>query len=153
CVIERDRGDDGEPRRRDVGRVETPSQTHLENGEVQRPLGKEEKRGGRQGFEVSEGNLRGAIHRLEHAGERRIELFLRRVLFFERESFGHANQMGGRVETGANAGGGGDRRERGRRRTFTVGSGDQDRGYLPFRPAEPLADRIDRVQTQPHAAR
>ena len=152
-VIERNRSDDREAGRRDVGGVEAASQPHFEDREVQTPVRENEERRRRQGFEIGHRYFGSTVRRLEDPRQRGIELLRADVLFRDPQALRHGDQMGRRVEAGAQPRRLRDRGKRGGRRAFAVGAGDQNRGDFSLRPAGPLANRVDRREAQLHASR
>ena len=152
-VVEGDVGEDGEQRIDDVGGVETASEAHFEDGDLDVALGEVEE--GQRGEGLEEAGvmrqlagrdevLRGLVDAEVEAGEvssgsremSRDNDGCQMAAAVDADALVDANEMRRGVERGAIAGGGEDAGQRGGSRAFAVGPGDQDGGELALRIAQ-----------------
>ena len=80
-VVQADRRDNRQGRRRDVGRIEPSSQSDLEEREVEPAPGECDEGGGRERFEIGHRDLRGVVRGAQHRLERGVELLVGQVGF------------------------------------------------------------------------
>src|SRR5262249_7066547 len=121
----------------------------LEEGQVERPAGEGEERGPGHGLEVRQRDRGRAVRGGEDLSERGIELVGADVVGTDSKALGDAFQVRRRVEPGGETRGAGDGVERGRGRPLPVRAGHEDRGNRPLGTPEPLADGVDRLETEP----
>ena len=147
-MIEIDRGDDGDLGLDNVGRIEPAAEAHFVDRKLYTRFseGHEGERGdaleiGRMSLQLALGEQ--AFDRQMNARPGRGERFIRDVLAIDANALVDALEVGGGVQTGAQAGGAQDRFEHRSRRSFAVRAGDVHAGNPEVRIAERFGEQSD----------
>jgi hypothetical protein len=145
AVLQTDGGDQRQLRLADVRGVQPASHSDLHDGEVDLALGEPEEGGGGDCLEV------GRRLGFNDSFEQRAEILGTDGLAVNAQPLLDRLQMGGSIESGLEARGGGHGGEQGRGRALAVAASDQDRAVVELGIAVPGEELADALQPEPDA--